>query len=176
MRVIKSWRAGVGKTLYKRKLVEKLCNLYPDVARTKKTVVSISLYEREINIDDIMSVFLKNTLHPGKIEPRLFHIDLSHEVRLHLLIDRMKLLVFIKFTLFRDKALIPSLLYHIVKKWILCQCFGDFNKSSCKMIYCTIYIDARSKHILVLSKIFKVGLNMLVPYRIFTFWTKQWDE
>ena len=80
MRVVKSWRAGVGKTLHKKRLTEKLHSLHAGVARTKKAVVSIPLHEREINIDDIMNVLLQNTLHPGKIEPRLFHIDLSHEV------------------------------------------------------------------------------------------------
>lgn len=80
MRVVKSWRAGVGKTLHKKRLTEKLHSLHTGVARTKKAVVSIPLHEREINIDDIMNVLLQNTLHPGKIEPRLFHIDLSHEV------------------------------------------------------------------------------------------------
>ena len=78
--MVKSWRAGVGKTLHKKRLTEKLHSLHAGVARTKKAVVSIPLHEREINIDDIMNVLLQNTLHPGKIEPRLFHIDLSHEV------------------------------------------------------------------------------------------------
>nr|XP_022293483.1 E3 ubiquitin-protein ligase rnf213-alpha-like isoform X1 [Crassostrea virginica] len=81
VRVVKSWRAGVGKTLHKKRLTEKLHSLHTGVARTKKAVVSIPLHEREINIDDIMNVLLQNTLHPGKIEPRLFHIDLSHEVQ-----------------------------------------------------------------------------------------------
>ena len=80
VRVVKSWRAGVGKTLHKKRLTEKLHTLHTGVARSKKAVVSIPLHEREINIDDIMNVLLQNTLHPGKIEPRIFHIDLSHEV------------------------------------------------------------------------------------------------
>ncbi|XP_061169274.1 E3 ubiquitin-protein ligase rnf213-alpha-like [Saccostrea echinata] len=81
VRVVKSWRAGVGKSLHKKRLAEKLHGLHGGVIRSKKAVVSIPLHEREINIDDIMGVLLDNTLHPGKIEPRLFHIDLSHEVQ-----------------------------------------------------------------------------------------------
>jgi hypothetical protein len=78
--VVKSWRAGVGKTLHKKRLAEKLQALHSGVVRRNKAVVSIPLHEREIDVDDIMAVLLENTLHPGKIEPRLFHIDLSHEV------------------------------------------------------------------------------------------------
>eukprot|EP00105_Crassostrea_gigas_P007930 XP_011422347.1 PREDICTED: E3 ubiquitin-protein ligase rnf213-alpha isoform X2 [Crassostrea gigas] len=81
VRVVKSWRAGVGKTLHKKRLAEKLHSLHSGVVRTNKAVVSIPLHEREINIDSIMTVLLQNTLHPGKVEPRLFHIDLSHEVQ-----------------------------------------------------------------------------------------------
>ena len=79
---MKSWRAGVGKTLHKKRLAEKICKLHTGTSRPKQAVVSIPLHEREINIDDIMHVLLKNTLHPEKIESRLFHIDLSHEVRI----------------------------------------------------------------------------------------------
>ncbi|XP_056014152.1 E3 ubiquitin-protein ligase rnf213-alpha-like isoform X2 [Ostrea edulis] len=81
VRMVKSWRAGVGKTLHKKRLAEKLQSLHSGVVRRNKAVVSIPLHEREIDIDDIMTVLLENTLHPGKIEPRLFHIDLSHEVQ-----------------------------------------------------------------------------------------------
>ncbi|XP_061169263.1 E3 ubiquitin-protein ligase RNF213-like isoform X1 [Saccostrea echinata] len=81
VRVVKSWRAGVGKSLHKKRLAEKLHGLHSGVIRSKKAVVSLPLHEREITIDDIMGVLLENTLHPGKIEPRLFHIDLSHEVQ-----------------------------------------------------------------------------------------------
>ncbi|XP_062591685.1 E3 ubiquitin-protein ligase rnf213-alpha-like, partial [Saccostrea cucullata] len=81
VRVVKSWRAGVGKSLHKKRLAEKLQGLHSGVIRSKKAVVSIPLHEREISVDDIMGELLKNMLHPGKIEPRLFHIDLSHEVQ-----------------------------------------------------------------------------------------------
>lgn len=80
VRVVKSWRAGVGKTLYTKRLSEKLQSIHSDIVRTKKAVVSIHLHEREANIDYVMDVLLQNTLYTGKIEPRLMHFDLSHEV------------------------------------------------------------------------------------------------
>ncbi|XP_062615790.1 E3 ubiquitin-protein ligase RNF213-like, partial [Saccostrea cucullata] len=81
VRVVKSWRAGVGKSLHKKRSAEKLKVLNNSVIRSKKAVVSIPLHDKEISIDGIMDVLLQNTLPPEEIEPRLFHIDLSYEVQ-----------------------------------------------------------------------------------------------
>lgn len=56
--MVKFWRVGVGKIFYKKRLVEKFYSFYFGVVRINKVVVFILLYEREINIDSIMLVFL----------------------------------------------------------------------------------------------------------------------
>jgi hypothetical protein len=71
VRVVKSWRAGVGKTLFKKRMVDK---------STKTAHVTIPLHEKTINVDSIMDIFLKEISLPQFHKPTLFHIDISHEV------------------------------------------------------------------------------------------------
>ncbi|CAC5418278.1 RNF213 [Mytilus coruscus] len=81
VRVVKSWRAGVGKTLYKKRMVADLYKLVPNIPRRMSSNVTIPLHEKAINKNDIMDIFLQETLPPRCHEPRIFHIDISHEVQ-----------------------------------------------------------------------------------------------
>ncbi|XP_063404431.1 E3 ubiquitin-protein ligase rnf213-alpha-like [Mytilus trossulus] len=81
VRVVKSWRAGVGKTLYKKRMVADLYKLVPNIPRRMSSNVTIPLHEKAINTNDIMDIFLQETLPPRCHEPRIFHIDISHEVQ-----------------------------------------------------------------------------------------------
>ncbi|XP_021363666.1 E3 ubiquitin-protein ligase rnf213-alpha-like isoform X2 [Mizuhopecten yessoensis] len=80
VRVVKSLRAGVGKSLYKTRRAQDLEDVYPTNKRTTGAVVSIPLHEKEIDVDTIMARLLKCTLPAGQLEPRIFHIDISYEV------------------------------------------------------------------------------------------------
>ena len=80
VRVVKSRRAGVGKSLYKKRMVAELCKLVHNVPRRKSSNITIPLHEKTINIDSVMDSLLKEILPPRCQEPRLFHIDISHEV------------------------------------------------------------------------------------------------
>ena len=86
VRVVKSWRAGVGKTLYKKRMVDELHESVPNISRTKPADVTIPLHEKTINVDNIMDIFLEEILLPQSHEPRLFHIDISHEVCIYVFI------------------------------------------------------------------------------------------
>ncbi|CAG2252471.1 RNF213 [Mytilus edulis] len=77
VRVVKSWRAGVGKSLYKKRMVE---NLVKQVSSTQNSI-TIPLHEKTLNNDQIMDVFREEILPPQKYRPRIFHIDISHEVQ-----------------------------------------------------------------------------------------------
>ncbi|XP_067673877.1 E3 ubiquitin-protein ligase rnf213-alpha-like [Haliotis asinina] len=78
VRVIKSKRAGVGKTLYKKRQVEALQRLNP---RVPATSVSIHLYEKTLSTTAVAEKLLDHTLQPGQVQPRIFHLDISYEVQ-----------------------------------------------------------------------------------------------
>ncbi|XP_071112725.1 E3 ubiquitin-protein ligase rnf213-alpha-like isoform X2 [Haliotis cracherodii] len=78
VRVIKSKRAGVGKTLYKKRQVEALQRLNP---RVPATSVSIHLYEKSVSTMAVAEKLLDHTLQPGQVLPRIFHLDISYEVQ-----------------------------------------------------------------------------------------------
>ncbi|KAK3097976.1 hypothetical protein FSP39_014985 [Pinctada imbricata] len=48
--------------------------------RQTEAVVSLPLHERKINTDNVVDKLTKHTLPAGCMEPRLFHIDIYHEV------------------------------------------------------------------------------------------------
>ncbi|CAG2226872.1 RNF213 [Mytilus edulis] len=75
VRVVKSWRAGVGKSLFKRNMVAALQR----EQEIEECVVSIPLYDRNIVVDEVMEVLLAHN-PPHVKQPRIFHIDISHEV------------------------------------------------------------------------------------------------
>ncbi|XP_062574164.1 E3 ubiquitin-protein ligase rnf213-alpha-like [Saccostrea cucullata] len=75
VRIVKSRRAGVGKTLYKRRTAEKLKSFSKD-----SSVITIPLHARKINVDEVMATLLQNTLAPKTNAQRLFHFDFAQEV------------------------------------------------------------------------------------------------
>ncbi|KAL3881517.1 hypothetical protein ACJMK2_027949 [Sinanodonta woodiana] len=79
VRVVKSWRAGVGKSLYVKRSNEKLTQQYP---RHKITdLVNIPLQDREISESQVTQTLLTHILPPGATTPRIFHLDIAHEVQ-----------------------------------------------------------------------------------------------
>ena len=80
VRVIKSWRAGVGKTLFKHRREEELSGLYRGTV--KSDTVSIPLQEKTIDLHYVIERLLEHTTRPGEVTARLFHIDVSHEVNI----------------------------------------------------------------------------------------------
>lgn len=81
VRVVKSCRAGVGKTLYKKRMVSDLDKKSGRNMRFNQKELTIPLHDKSIDLDEIMSALLAVTLPPGELRPRIFHVDLSHEVR-----------------------------------------------------------------------------------------------
>jgi hypothetical protein len=61
-------------------MVAELYKIVPNIPRRKSSSVTIPLHEKAINTDDIMDIFQQETLPPRCHEPRIFHIDISHEV------------------------------------------------------------------------------------------------
>ena len=86
VRVVRSERAGVGKTLYVRRQDE--C-LQSQVRRCPPRLiterVTIPLQEKTINMQTVTQRLLEHTQNPDVNTARIFHIDISHEACLHLL-------------------------------------------------------------------------------------------
>ena len=77
VRVIKSKRAGVGKTLYKERRERQL----GQVAKGQEhDSVTVPLQEKKINLDAFIKILLEHTKEPGAPVSRIFHLDISHEV------------------------------------------------------------------------------------------------
>ncbi|KAK3585584.1 hypothetical protein CHS0354_036771 [Potamilus streckersoni] len=79
VRVVKSWRAGVGKSLYVKRSNENLTQQYPHHKMTD--VVNIPLQDIEINVSQVTQTLLTHILPPGATTPRIFHLDIAHEVQ-----------------------------------------------------------------------------------------------
>ncbi|XP_041354587.1 E3 ubiquitin-protein ligase rnf213-alpha-like [Gigantopelta aegis] len=80
VRVVKSKRAGIGKTLYKNRRVAELQELNP-MFRDKDLSVSIPLYEKNVVMTQVVDKLLPCTLKPGQVFPRIFHLNISYEVQ-----------------------------------------------------------------------------------------------
>ncbi|XP_041350668.1 E3 ubiquitin-protein ligase rnf213-alpha-like [Gigantopelta aegis] len=80
VRIVKSKRAGIGKTLYKKRRVAELRELNP-MFRDKDLSVSIPLYEKNVVMSQVADKLLPCTLKPGQIFPRIFHLNISYEVQ-----------------------------------------------------------------------------------------------
>ncbi|KAL3881514.1 hypothetical protein ACJMK2_027946, partial [Sinanodonta woodiana] len=79
VRVVKSWRAGVGKSLYVKRRNEDLMHQNP---RHKITnIVNIPIQDKEINVSQVTQTLLRHILPPGVTTPRIFHLDIAHEVQ-----------------------------------------------------------------------------------------------
>lgn len=84
VRVIRSSRGGVGKSLFKSRMVDSLTECLPNIERTRPIGVTIPLHEKKINVDKMIEVLLRETSPPEWYEPRIFHLDISHEVKVFL--------------------------------------------------------------------------------------------
>ncbi|XP_060599995.1 E3 ubiquitin-protein ligase RNF213-like [Ruditapes philippinarum] len=79
VRLIKSWRAGVGKSLFKTRQEEKLLSLNKDI-EVRRDIVSIPLHEKTVDMHNIIQKLLEYTHTPSEMTARLYHIDIAHEV------------------------------------------------------------------------------------------------
>ena len=81
MRVIKSHRAGVGKTLKVKRLAQQLQQQTADKCRHQGPLtISIPLHCRTVDQSAVLRTLLQHTLAPEQYVPRIFHIDIAHEV------------------------------------------------------------------------------------------------
>jgi len=80
VRVIKSHRAGVGKSLKVKRIQEELQNLKISPANDDQCIC-IRLHAKTICQSTVLKTFLKYTLSPQQAVPRIFHIDIAHEVQ-----------------------------------------------------------------------------------------------
>ncbi|XP_070188878.1 E3 ubiquitin-protein ligase rnf213-alpha-like [Littorina saxatilis] len=79
VRVVKSNRSGVGKTLYKQRLTDRLKR---NLRRERRPVsITIPLHGRVADTEDMAACLLPHTLHPGDVLPRIVHLDISYEVQ-----------------------------------------------------------------------------------------------
>lgn len=84
MRVVKSWRSGVGKTLYKERREEDLKKLNQD--NVVSSSVSVPLQDKVVNTNKVVQRLLEHAKKPDEKFSTLFHIDVYHEVYLFLLL------------------------------------------------------------------------------------------
>ncbi|XP_052243691.1 E3 ubiquitin-protein ligase rnf213-alpha-like [Dreissena polymorpha] len=81
-RIVKSSRAGVGKSLYVKRRAEALSIQFGQKLKNLDTkLVSIPLQEKNIDIHEVIQILLVHTPTPGIKTARIFHIDISHEVQ-----------------------------------------------------------------------------------------------
>ncbi|KAK7107714.1 hypothetical protein V1264_015588 [Littorina saxatilis] len=79
VRVVKSNRSGVGKTLYKQRLTT---NLQHNFQQERRPVsITIPLHGRVADTEDMAACLLAHTLHPGDVLPRIVHLDISYQVQ-----------------------------------------------------------------------------------------------
>ncbi|VDH97030.1 Hypothetical predicted protein [Mytilus galloprovincialis] len=83
VRVIRSCRGGLGKSLYKSRMVDSLKERLPNIDRKRSIDIVIPLHEKRIDVDKMMEIFIQKTLPPECNEPRIIHLDVSHEVNVH---------------------------------------------------------------------------------------------
>jgi len=83
VRVIKSHRAGVGKTLKVKRLAEQLKQSAGKSRHGGPLIVSIPLHCRSVDQSAVLNTLCQHTLPPDEYFPRIFHIDIAHEVIIH---------------------------------------------------------------------------------------------
>ncbi|PVD28712.1 hypothetical protein C0Q70_11306 [Pomacea canaliculata] len=83
VRVVKSQRSGVGKTLYKQRLVDQLLKCHPANSQSERSNLSVTipLHTYRVQTQDVADILLKQTLETGDILPRIIHLDISYEVQ-----------------------------------------------------------------------------------------------
>lgn len=81
VRVVKSNRAGVGKTLYQKRMVTDLTRLTQRGYLQRPNNLTIPLHSKSVDVDKIMEQLMKRTSLPGNQQPTIFHFDISSEVK-----------------------------------------------------------------------------------------------
>lgn len=82
MRVVKSEKAGMGKSLHKKRLTEKLENKNPiGVVEDFPLSVTIPLSQKQIDVVEVSNRILKCTLPNDVSYPRIFHLDIAYGVK-----------------------------------------------------------------------------------------------
>ena len=81
VRAVRSDRAGMGKTLYKTRLTDKLSKKYPvGVVDGLPSSITIPLSQKQIEMSEVSNKFLQCTLPKDVSYPRIFHIDIAYGV------------------------------------------------------------------------------------------------
>lgn len=85
VRAVRSERAGMGKTLYKTRLSDKLSKKYPvGVFDGLPSSITIPLSQKQIEMSEVSNKFLQCTLPRDASYPRIFHIDIAYGVSKYL--------------------------------------------------------------------------------------------
>ena len=79
IRAIKSDRAGVGKSLRISRIEENMNLMYPS-RQNYGLRIKVPIHEKMVNIQAVLDMLLDYIAIPGEHLPRIFHIDLAHEV------------------------------------------------------------------------------------------------
>lgn len=82
VRVVKSYRAGMGKTLFAKNMRTALLQMRDEenLEIENEQFVTLPLYEKYLDMDGIVEVFLNYTNTSSPKYGRIFHIDIAHEV------------------------------------------------------------------------------------------------
>ncbi|XP_062570766.1 E3 ubiquitin-protein ligase RNF213-like isoform X2 [Saccostrea cucullata] len=81
VRIVKSERAGLGKTLYKNRLVEKLLEKHTiGVGEDFALSITIPISQKQIDKSEVSKKFLESTMPDDLTFPRIFHIDIAYGV------------------------------------------------------------------------------------------------
>lgn len=88
---MKSKKAGMGKSLHKTRLAERLLKRHPvRVLEGFPLSITIPLSQKQIEMSEVSNRIIECTLPDGVLYPRLFHIDIAYGVKK--LINLLKLL------------------------------------------------------------------------------------
>lgn len=78
---MKSQNAGMGKSLYKTRLAERLLERHPvRVLECFPLSITIPLSQKQIEESEVSNRIIECTLPDGVLYPRLFHIDIAYGV------------------------------------------------------------------------------------------------
>jgi len=81
VRVIKSDRAGVGKSLRVQRLTEALTTLNGALYTNTSACVTVTLQQKSADHSDVLRTLVKHIeQQPDRIIPRVFHFDIAREV------------------------------------------------------------------------------------------------
>ncbi|XP_052239407.1 E3 ubiquitin-protein ligase rnf213-alpha-like [Dreissena polymorpha] len=81
VRIVKSNRAGVGKSLFVTRRAEHLQSLFSVNKTIQAQLISIPLHEKYIDLGEVIQALIARTPEPGMNTARLFHVNIAHEVQ-----------------------------------------------------------------------------------------------